>query len=103
MKMEINFTHFEQEFRNYNRTDNFSREGLQLLFEHLEEEDTGEIYTLDVICLCCDYTEAEYHEHLENYGLSTLEQLQDRTTVLIGKEGFGSQKADLVHVVVANF
>ncbi len=39
--------------------DNFSREGLQVLFDHLEqlEDDIGEETELDVIAFCCEYSE----------------------------------------------
>lgn len=42
-----------------NRTTNFSYAGLNALFDYLAEyeEDTGEELELDVIALCCDFTE----------------------------------------------
>lgn len=50
---------FRDEFRACGRADQFSYEGLGLLFDYLEayEMDTGEEIELDVISLCCDYTE----------------------------------------------
>lgn len=41
------------------RPDNFSYEGLGALYEYLEElsEDIGDDIELDVIAICCDYTE----------------------------------------------
>ena len=43
------------------RPDNFSRNGLQCLYDYLIEfeDGTGEEIELDVIALCCDFTEYE--------------------------------------------
>ena len=56
---------FEDAFRRI-RPGDFSYSGLQALFEYLEqyEEDTGEVIELDVIALCCDYTE---YKNLDEY------------------------------------
>ena len=59
-----------REFDEYNRSDNFSVEGRQALFDYLEnlEDDTGEKIELDIISLCCDYTEYKNLKELqENY------------------------------------
>ena len=65
MKQTINFYDFQTAFEN-SRPDNFTREGLETLYEMLEEyeEDTGEELELDVIALCCDFTEYESLEEL---------------------------------------
>ena len=65
MKQTIGLCEFEDAFRSI-RPDNFSYSGLQALFEYLEEyeEDTGEEIELDVIALCCEYTE---YDNLEGY------------------------------------
>lgn len=59
MKKTINFYEFEQEFIGYNRGNNFSYAGKKALFDYLEdlESDTGKEIELDVIALCCEYTE----------------------------------------------
>jgi hypothetical protein len=66
------------------RPDNFSYEGRKALFEYLEglEEDTNPI-ELDVIALCCDYSEDSNENHLSNYGLDSIEELAEHTTVII--------------------
>ena len=58
-------TVYLNEFRNYFnqiRPNNFSYEGLEVLFDELErvENDTNEEFELDVIALCCDYCESTY-------------------------------------------
>lgn len=61
--MHINVTSamFADAFRRMGREDQFSREALEALFNYLEEyeQDTGEDLELDVIGLCCDFTEYE--------------------------------------------
>lgn len=47
---------FRDEFNRAGRGNQFSYEGLGLLFDYLEEIDPD--YDLDVIALCCDYTES---------------------------------------------
>ena len=50
---------FINEFKAYNREDNFSLEGLRILFESLEQTaiDCGRSIEIDVIALCCEYDE----------------------------------------------
>jgi hypothetical protein len=59
MKMTIDLNGFKNAFANLGRIDNFSHSGLQALFNHLEDIEQvggGEI-ELDVVSLCCDFTE----------------------------------------------
>ena len=67
MKTTLDFNDFRDAFRQYDRLDNFSREGLELLFEHCEECDPD--MELDVIALCCDYSEDTIEDIAQNYGL----------------------------------
>lgn len=61
MKQTINNQTFLEAFKNMGRGDQFSRAGLEALYDHIEEceEDTGQEMELDVIALCCDYLEHE--------------------------------------------
>lgn len=63
----VTFNDFYNEFKAYDRLDNFSYEGLVALYEYLENlyEDLGETYELDVIELCCEFTEYESFEELQ--------------------------------------
>jgi hypothetical protein len=58
MKQSINSYQFKEAFKTAGRGDQFSYKGLDALFDWLEEEDDGG-YELDVIALCCDFTEYE--------------------------------------------
>ena len=58
----------EKLFRECGREDSFSHEGFKALYDYLEEfsECTGEDFKVDVIALCCDFTEYESWEEIYN-------------------------------------
>ena len=58
MKKTVNFYEFRDWFEK-NRPNNFSYQGLQALWEMLEEyeDSTGEEIEFDPIALCCEYSE----------------------------------------------
>lgn len=59
MKQTVQEHDFLDAFRAYGRADQFTRAGLIALFDYLEEleADTGEELELDVVALCCDFSE----------------------------------------------
>jgi hypothetical protein len=65
MKISIDYYDFLDVFRRYDRIDNFSREGLELLFNYLEDCDPD--MELDVIAICCEYAEDTYEGIAKNY------------------------------------
>ena len=75
---------FITRFKESGRPDNFSREGLKALFEYLEsyEEDCDTQIELDVIAICCEYTEDTIESVLENYELKDIDDLRDHTQVI---------------------
>ena len=89
MFQSVNLHEFRDAFRIYNRTDNFSYEGLEVLFDHIEEieDSTGEQIELDVIAFCVDFNELDLDEINQDYQQSfeTLEEaeewLNDQTMV----------------------
>lgn len=56
-------------FRKYNRTDNFTYQGLQELFSYLDDlaDDMGEPIELDVIGLCCEFYEGNAQDIVDDY------------------------------------
>ena len=98
--MTISESMFKDMFRLYGRGDQFSSNGLRALYEYFEEvygEDSGYEYVLDVIGLCCDFTEYDTAlEAAKNYGPFTIDEdlnekeqerealqfLSDRTTII---------------------
>ena len=97
MKKTINFYDFEQAFAAAGRAEQFSREALKAIFEMMLsiEDDCGEELELDVIAICCDWSEDSVEEIAENYGIditgyvsseekseAVLDYLQDNTTAV---------------------
>jgi len=99
MKITINFDGFERAFQRYGRGEQFSYEGLEALFEYLEqlESEMGEEIELDVIGLCCEYTEYDSLEIFQDENgkdYESIEDIENETIVIpIDKESF----------IVANF
>ena len=60
----VNLHDFRQAFQEI-RPNNFSYEGLEVLFKYLEEMEPQ--YQLDVIAICCDFTESTLDEFLDSY------------------------------------
>lgn len=96
MKTSINFSAFVDAFRSMNRMDNFSREGLESLFDYLEqyEQAGGEEIELDVIALCCDYAESDILTIAQDYGIDLSE----------ADQAFDEQdKLDIVQEIVCEY
>lgn len=70
MKTTINFSEFRDHFYGI-RPDNFSYEGLKILFDYFEEyeESTGDEIELDVIGLCCDFAESTWEAIASDYSI----------------------------------
>jgi hypothetical protein len=69
MKTTVNFDDFRDAFRTYDREHNFSYAGLRALFDYIEEyeADTGNEWELDVIALCCEYSESTWEDIAGDY------------------------------------
>lgn len=101
MKQTVDFYDFCRAFEQC-RPDNFSREGLISLFEYLEqwEEDCGEELELDVIAICCDFSEDTWENIAHQYGVSLEdcegdEEKQQAVADYLSDEGaFVAQVAD---------
>ena len=111
----------EQLFKECGREDHFSYEGFNALYDYLYDfsEEIGKDFKIDVIALCCDFTEYSGWEELYNeYSYSynneskTFEELekdnelsdfkewvQDRTTVI----EVTNYKNDIVGIIIQCF
>lgn len=71
MKTTVSLYDFREAFRTCGRAEQFSYEGLEVLFDYLEqyEEDTGEELELDVVALCCDFYEDTVEAIARNYSI----------------------------------
>ncbi len=87
----VTFYDFLEEFKNHGRENQFSYEGKKALYDYLEQlsEDLGESIELDIIGICCDYTEYDSLEQfIDDYGytigedIDNIEDIRDYTTVI---------------------
>lgn len=89
IKKTVNFSEFCDSFSE-ERKDTFTYEGKRALFDYLEQysEDSEEDVELDIIALCCEYTE---YENLEEYNgqynyngqhAESIEDIEEKTTVI---------------------
>ena len=75
----INLHDFRCAFADYDRANQFSYEGLEALYRWLDElsADTGTPYELDVIGLCCEFTEySDLAEIQETYSLTDIDSIE---------------------------
>ena len=89
MKQTVSKFNFRDAFQDCGRGEQFSYEGLGALYDYLDEleTDTGEEIELDVIALCCEYSEyddleafqSDYNEDV----YKTLDDIQDETTIIV--------------------
>ena len=85
MKQTMNEFDFKNEFKKI-RPENFSYEGLTVLYDHLiqYEQDTDQELEFDPIAFRCEYDEYEsLKEVKENYqDIKSLDDLRNHTTVI---------------------
>ena len=96
MKKSVYLSDFRDAFHNAGRGEQFSYEGLGLIFEYIEqyEQDTGEESELDVIALCCEITEEDYTDTASTHDIdidgldefeameAVIEHLHDETSYI---------------------
>ena len=81
MKETVTYYTFRDAFRAHDRLNNFTSDGLRVLFDDLEqhEEDCDQELELDVIGFCCEFTEHTLEEANQDYGweFETLDELTE--------------------------
>lgn len=80
MHQQITKTMFQTAFHDCGRRNHFSYEGLSALYDWLEECNPD--MELDVIALCCEYSEEPIKDVLENYNLDSIDELEQETCVI---------------------
>jgi len=88
MYTNVSESDFIHAFEDMNRESNFTREGRQALYDYLTqlEDDLGEKIELDVIAICCEYSEYENLEDFQkNYSkdYESIEDIEKETTVIM--------------------
>jgi hypothetical protein len=103
MIQTVNSSDFHNAFNRMDRGNQFSYEALNLIYEYLEsiESDTGEPIELDVIAICCEYSEDDYESIASSYSIDLegieVEELQieavrkylEDNTTLVGEPSYG--------------
>ena len=86
MKTTVNFSTFQTAFEQL-RPNNFSYEGLTALFDYFEqyEAETDEELELDVIAICCEYSEYTLHDIARDYGYMDSFDLADDEKLTLEK------------------
>ena len=84
----VSKSEFRDEFSKMNRKDNFSYEGLNALYDWLDEyyEEADKPYDLDVIEICCDFTEYDSLEEFNkdyNREYENIDDIVDDTVVIM--------------------
>lgn len=95
MKNTVDIYQFRNEFESI-RPNNFTYEGLSILFDYLEqlEQDCDNEMELDVIALCCDFSEDHYSDIASNYEID-LSDCEDEEAEIgaviehLSEHGFG--------------
>jgi len=106
MYQSINESEFRSAFHSCGRGKQFSYEGLTILFEGLEqyEIDTGEDIELDVIALCCEYSELSEQEIRDSYGDMIEKEESVEMFLLDNSYLMGSHKIDgIKHYIFKQF
>lgn len=69
MKTTVYLEDFRAAFNRAGRGDQFSYEGLELIFDFIEEyeQGNGEEIDLDVVAICCEWSESTPAEIIEQY------------------------------------
>jgi hypothetical protein len=74
---------FHDAFQKMGRNENFTYDARCALYYYLIDGETEHNQIeLDVIALCCEYTEDTIKNTLEEYNLNSIEELEENTTVV---------------------
>lgn len=76
MIQTIGLSDFRTAFHNMGRKDQFSYEGLGLIFDYIEdyERDNGEQVELDVVAICCEWAEDSPENIADQYGIEAKDE-----------------------------
>jgi len=100
MIQTLNFYDFACAFADCDRSEQFTYAGLRALFDYLEQyqDDIGEVVELDVVALCCEYSEykgiAGFHLDFSADEYPDIESIEENTIVI---------HVDAAAFIIANF
>lgn len=78
MKQTVYLSDFRDAFYRMDRGGQFSYEALELIYDYLEDCDPDS--ELDVIAICCDFSEAHYSDIIGDYDTEITEHLAEDAT-----------------------
>ena len=84
---EISKTDFVDQFKIMNRSEQFSREGLEALYGYFEELSDDQNIEFDVIAICCSYREFDNVNQFLSEGytssiINSIDDIEELTTVI---------------------
>lgn len=111
MKQTITENMFIEAFRNSSRSEQFSIEALRAIFEYIEnyEQDSGEEIELDIVAVCCDWSEDTPEEIAEAYGIEydkdecTGEELSNQVFEYLNDNSAHAELLDNGNIVYVQF
>lgn len=109
MKTTVSIYDFRDAFQRAGRGQQFSYDGLEILFDYLEdyEAGSGEEVELDVIGLCCDFAEDDPKSIAQNYDLKTDDlsddEISEKVRDFLSDEGVYIGATDLGMIVYRQF
>lgn len=65
----FDFSDFVEEFRDFVRIDNFSRQGLEFIFNYLSDCYYDTNWEMDCIAICCEFNESSCPDLLQDYDI----------------------------------
>ncbi len=80
----LDFNMFASDFEQSQYRDNFTREGLRVLFDYLENlsEDIGKDIDFDIGAIVCDYCESSIEEIILDYSITIDPEYDTKEQVL---------------------
>jgi hypothetical protein len=104
MKTTVSIYDFRREFEQC-RPNNFSYEGLAILFNYFEEfeESTGEEMECDVIAICCDFSEDSFQNIADQYDIELDPEMDEdyqKQQVIEHLEGEGVYVGDSINGII---
>lgn len=84
----FDFQDFISQFRMYGRENQFSTEGLEVIFNYLSDCYSDSSFEMDVIAICCEFQEMTEEEICQNYDIEDWQEIEDYLndeTSVVGK------------------
>lgn len=112
IKTTVHLNDFIQAFEDFDRAGQFSYEGKMALHEYLEQlsDDMGGDIELDVIALCCEYSEhetaiecAESYFTYESIPEGTLEENEEQALEYLESNTTVIKVGDTGRIIIQNF